>query len=104
MNNTRSKVVADRYRKIIATLKSLYHECQICGTKHFEKNKGEYSEVHHLIPWSETHEDSSKNLVVVCANCHRKFEHAKDEMKRVMYQSLREKFSNKNYNVPDYAK
>lgn len=103
VNKTRPKNMAERYRKIVAILKSIYHECQVCGTKHFEKNKGWYSEVHHIIPWSQTHEDSVKNLVVVCPTCHKKFDHAKSEIKQLMYKSLKEKFPNNTYNKPDYA-
>ena len=63
-----------RFKSITLKLKQFhYSKCQVCGIKHFSKNHGVYSEVHHLTPWSIDHDDTRENLVVLCANCHRKF-------------------------------
>lgn len=92
-----------RRTEIVATMKEIYfEECQVCGTKHFEKDDGVYSEVHHLIPWSENHDDSKFNLVVVCANCHRKFEHAKNEIKRQIFKQLQKRFPEIPFKAPSY--
>lgn len=63
-----------RFKRIVIRLKCLYDiDCQVCSTKHFSKEIGVYSEVHHLTPWAVSHDDTRQNLVVICANCHRKF-------------------------------
>lgn len=49
-------------------------KCQLCSFT-FEKRNGEtYFEIHHLDPEIGHH---PSNLLVVCANCHAQFEHAK---------------------------
>ena len=78
-----------RFKSIFLKLKQFYDsECQVCGIKHFSKNHGVYSEVHHLTPWSIDHDDTCENLVVICANCHRKFHYAKYGEKESMYNML----------------
>jgi len=47
--------------------------CQVCGFNFFKKNNTPYFEVHHLDSMKGNH---PKNLIVVCANCHRQFEFA----------------------------
>lgn len=39
--------------------------CQICGI--FPKR----IEVHHIVPWRLSHDDSEENLMTVCCPCHR---------------------------------
>ena len=47
--------------------------CQICNFVFLKKDKQPYFEIHHINPlWG----NNPKNLVVVCANCHRQFEFA----------------------------
>lgn len=55
------------------------YDCAVCGFN-FEKQYGDWgkswAEVHHLVPISESkkekrHTNPSKDLVVLCANCHR---------------------------------
>jgi hypothetical protein len=47
--------------------------CQVCGFYFLKKNKMSYFEIHHLDALKGNH---PKNLVLVCANCHRQFEYA----------------------------
>ena len=58
--------------KLAGKLKLLYQgKCQICNFT-FEKKNGEnYSEIHHIIPLGEKGSDEIKNIIVLCANCHR---------------------------------
>ena len=48
--------------------------CQLCGNPApFNSPGGEpYLEIHHVIPSRDGGEDSPKNLVALCPNCHRK--------------------------------
>jgi len=50
--------------------------CQVCSFTFLKKNYQPYYEIHHLYPLVGHH---PKNLVLVCANCHRQFEYAKVE-------------------------
>jgi len=53
------------------------NKCQICGYT-FETINGEhYSECHHLEALSHKGLDISKNMLVVCANCHRQMHFGK---------------------------
>ncbi len=93
-----------RFKEIVKELRKLhYQKCQVCKTKHFAKKKGVYSEVHHLIPWAHNHNDESDNLVVVCANCHRKFHYAKVVEKKSMYRKLKPHFTGISYTIPVYV-
>jgi predicted restriction endonuclease len=58
--------------KLAGKLKLLYQgKCQICNFT-FEKKNGEnYSEIHHIVPLGEKGSDEIKNIIVLCANCHR---------------------------------
>lgn len=40
------------------------YECQGCGSRYF-------LHVHHIEPWSISHDNSATNLVTLCASCHR---------------------------------
>lgn len=55
------------------------HTCQICGEMGFDqKNDTRYIEAHHIIELHELLKGSlcSDNIIVVCANCHRKLHYA----------------------------
>lgn len=47
--------------------------CQVCSFSFLKKDDNPYYEIHHLEPYIGHH---PKNLVLVCANCHRQFEYA----------------------------
>jgi 5-methylcytosine-specific restriction endonuclease McrA len=47
--------------------------CQVCSFSFLKRDKNPYFEIHHLKPHIGHH---PKNLVLVCANCHRQFEYA----------------------------
>lgn len=48
-------------------------KCQVCSFSFLKKDLTPYYEIHHLVPNVGHH---PKNLVLVCANCHRQFEYA----------------------------
>ena len=48
--------------------------CQVCDFWFLKKDEKPYFEIHHINPQRGNH---PKNLVLVCANCHRQFEFAK---------------------------
>lgn len=93
----------ERFKGIVTLLKMIYDtECQVCGTRNFETDSGVYSEVHHLISWSTSHDDTRENLVVLCANCHKRFHHAKVAERIRMYKQLVERFADVRYQKPPY--
>jgi hypothetical protein len=47
--------------------------CQVCSFSFLKKDSSPYYEIHHLLSDFGHH---PKNLVLVCANCHRQFEYA----------------------------
>jgi hypothetical protein len=60
-------------------LENIYKgHCQVCDFWFLKRNKAPYFEIHHLDPVKGHH---PKNLIVVCGNCHNRFEHA--EVKQV---------------------
>ena len=92
-----------RYKGIVKLLKVAYEvRCQTCHAVNFETDGGFYSEVHHLIPWSISHDDTRENLVVLCANCHRKFHRATDEVRSNLYRELISTMTYINFRKPSY--
>ena len=71
------------------TIKRLYGTtCSICGMEGFEKRDGSrYAEVHHVEELSAGMPGSlgSRNIMVVCANCHRMLHYAQVEVDDVKY-------------------
>jgi len=53
--------------------KILKGHCQLCDFFFLKKDKRPYFEIHHLDPSSGHH---PKNILLVCANCHRQFTYA----------------------------
>ncbi len=73
-------IFSNRYGKektppnIRIILGSIYQgRCQVCSFSFLKKDTNPYFEIHHIIPNIGHH---PKNLVLVCANCHRQFEYA----------------------------
>lgn len=56
-----------------------YHDftCQFCQTKIKKKNGKLYVEACHIKPKSEGGRDSIDNILVLCPNCHKRFDYAK---------------------------
>jgi len=80
----------DRDNKLTNLLKIKFkHTCQVCKETTF-KNKDDdfYTESHHIVPLGSGGEDKSKNILIVCANCHRKFHSADDETLIETYNEL----------------
>lgn len=67
-----------RNAKIARKLKILYQgKCQICNFT-FEKENGEnYSETHHIVSLGEQGSEEIKNIIILCANCHRQIHYDK---------------------------
>ncbi len=77
-------------------------KCQVCEIPHFETENRYYCEIHHLIPWSISHNDIKENLVVVCPTCHKKFDQAKNEIKINMFELSRKNYPELYFNSPSY--
>jgi hypothetical protein len=51
--------------------------CQVCGAQPFVDRDGrKYAEAHHIRPLFQGGADKEENLLVICANCHRKLHYA----------------------------
>lgn len=71
-----------RYQSIINSLKQRYDcKCQICGQTFLMDNGKFYCEAHHIDPISENGSQDPKNVILLCANHHRKFHYAKDRIR-----------------------
>ncbi|MFX1284514.1 MAG: HNH endonuclease [Promethearchaeota archaeon] len=82
----RTKIEYQRSVNLFSLLKKKYQNCQICDKRHFIKRNDElYSEVHHIIPYNISHDDSQENILVICPNCHRKLHYAKLKERRKLY-------------------
>lgn len=46
--------------------------CQACGIK--EKKRGQQLDIHHIIPYRTSQDNSLDNLISLCPSCHRKME------------------------------
>lgn len=68
------------------------NKCECCKNETFEKKNGEmYFEIHHLIHYKDGGENSAKNCVLLCPNCHRKIHFAKEEIVKNMEENLKNK-------------
>ncbi len=66
------KKVRQLDRGLIANLKQIYdHKCQICGREFFDRYNAKIAEAHHIIPFVESYNNDSDNLLIVCPNHHR---------------------------------
>lgn len=100
----RNEIENKRHKGIVKYLKELYEKCMVCNIMHFEKENGvPYSEVHHLISWAESYDDSRENLVVLCPTCHKKLDHAKSSTKLAMYQKLCKNYPKIHFNKLNYS-
>lgn len=71
-NNTFVKETTPAYIRLIYEV--VYGGlCQICSFTFLKKNNRPYYEIHHL---DSSYGHHPKNLILVCANCHRQFEYA----------------------------
>ena len=50
------------------------HRCAICSTRILTPEDHTVVEAAHIIPWSETHNDSPQNVVSLCKPCHWSFD------------------------------
>ncbi len=68
------------------------HTCQICKIPTFKDKTGNfYTESHHIIPRSLGGPDKPSNILIVCANCHRKFDSGDDDTLFETYTKLMQK-------------
>ena len=83
------------------------HTCQVCEIPTFKNKNGNYhyTESHHIIPRALGGPDKPTNILIVCANCHRKFDSGDDSTLLETYRILKQKNildnfdSLKQYNV-----
>lgn len=71
--------------------------CEACSQPApFVREDGSpYLEVHHLIPLSEGGEDTTRNALAVCPNCHRRLHHGSD--KSTLVTKLRQSIKRLNH-------
>jgi predicted restriction endonuclease len=69
------------------------HTCQICETITFKNKNGDYyyTESHHIIPRALGGPDKPTNILIVCANCHRKFDSGDESTLLETYKILKQK-------------
>lgn len=82
-NITEEKLIrlVKRYRSIVnKKKKECGCRCQICGLTFLMDNGNYYCEAHHLIPISEDGSQGSENVIILCANHHRMFHYAKNNI------------------------
>ncbi len=98
-NPKKHDVVTSRYgrsTKLSDLLKIKFkHTCQVCEKTTF-KNKANhfYTESHHIVPLSmspKSREDTPENILIVCANCHRKFDKGNEDTLIETYEELQKK-------------
>ncbi|MCE6957604.1 HNH endonuclease [Cereibacter sphaeroides] len=55
-------------------------KCELCGKPApFRSQRGDYLEVHHVVPLAHGGSDTPENCVALCPNCHREIHHAHDK-------------------------
>lgn len=70
-----------RYRSIVNKKKmECGCKCQICSRTFLMDNGNYYCEAHHLIPISEDGSQGIENVIILCANHHRMFHYAKNNI------------------------
>lgn len=86
-----------RYKKIVDEIKKKYSgRCQIenCGYTFLKSNGENYAEGHHLIPLAKGGNQSTENVVILCANHHRMLHYAKVEIGQMQASKKRPIFIN----------
>jgi 5-methylcytosine-specific restriction protein A len=59
-----------------------------------------FSEIHHIIPYYISKDDSIENLLVLCPTCHRKFHYATIEERKELIKRLESNFPNLAFRTP----
>jgi 5-methylcytosine-specific restriction endonuclease McrA len=87
---------------LIKLLKKLYgFKCQMPGCKAVIKKKnGElYCEVAHIIPFAETLSSTIDNLIVLCPNHHKEFDHGELEVLKRSKKLIKGKLNGRPFNL-----
>jgi len=70
-----------RYLQIVKMLKKKYnYRCQLCGYTFHMDNGNDYCEAHHIKMLSKDGSQSPENVIILCANHHRIFHYASDNI------------------------
>ncbi len=79
-----------RNSKLSNLLKMYFkHKCQLCEKTTFKTKAGHfYTEHHHIVPLAMNGSPKSENILIVCANCHRKFDSGNEETLVETYKKL----------------
>jgi len=65
------------------------HTCQLCEKTTFKTKSGHfYTEHHHVVPLAMNGSPKSENILIVCANCHRKFDSGDEPTLVETYEKL----------------
>ena len=96
-NPVKTKLVTVKYYDRNSTIsielkRKANHTCQICDIPTFKtKDENYYTESHHIHPLSLGGLDISTNIVIVCSNCHKKFDKGNEKTLIEIYKILKEK-------------
>ena len=63
MTDTRPAIPVDMRRRVLV---EAGHRCAIPTCRYIEVD------VHHIVPWEQSHEHVYENLIALCPNCHRR--------------------------------
>lgn len=71
-----------RYQSAVKYMKEKHKfRCQICGETFTKDNGEKYCEAHHIVPLSLDGSQDSFNIIILCANHHRMFHYASNQIK-----------------------
>lgn len=70
------------------------YSCQFCGTKILKRDGTYYIESCHIIPNCQGGEESLTNILVLCPNCHKTFDHGLREEKWLNNKTYQVKLNN----------
>jgi putative restriction endonuclease len=72
-DETLEKPIRDQgFRRAVAT--AYEHRCAFCGVRILTPNNHTAIEASHIIPWSQSHNDSPNNGIALCKLCHWTFD------------------------------
>jgi predicted HNH restriction endonuclease len=85
--------ISQRDAELSAAMKrKAKHLCQICEQPSFQGKDGyNFTESHHIIPRGKGGADDPRNILILCPNCHRKFDSGNKETQVEAYKTIRAK-------------
>lgn len=73
----------ERDYELYGALKRFYgYRCQVDKHTFRKKDGGHYCEVAHIKPFATSKDDTEDNILILCANCHRKLDFGNEEIRK----------------------